>query len=67
MRCSLLLAYIDPMSGTILLQVILGGLLGGLALFRRQVARLLGWVGGRRPAAESPENSARPADRREAA
>lgn len=31
------LAYIDPMSGTIILQMILAGIIGGVAFFRRSI------------------------------
>lgn len=31
------LAYIDPMSGAIVLQVIIGGIIGSVALFRRSI------------------------------
>jgi len=46
-------AYIDPMSGAILLQVILGGCLGFFALCHRQVVRFFSWVLGRKPKAEA--------------
>ena len=35
------LAYIDPMSGTILLQVLIAGIMGGAALFRRSIWRMI--------------------------
>lgn len=38
------LAYIDPGSGTLLLQFIIGGAIGGLAYFRNQIVGLFSWV-----------------------
>lgn len=37
----LLLAYIDPISGSIVLQVIIAAGVGTLAFFRRAIARVL--------------------------
>ena len=42
-----LLAYIDPVSGFIILQVIIAGVLGTVAFFRRSLARILGKLIGR--------------------
>jgi hypothetical protein len=54
---SSLLGYIDPGSGSILLQVILAALLGSLTLLHRQVLRLVRAVFRRNPpAGDSPEN-----------
>ena len=38
------IAYIDPMSGAILLQVIVAGLVGAVAFFRRSIWQVLGRV-----------------------
>jgi len=37
-----LLAYIDPVSGTIVLQLIIAGVIGTIAFFHRSIARVLG-------------------------
>lgn len=37
------LAYIDPGSGTILLQVLIAGLLGGVTLFWHRIKKLFGF------------------------
>ena len=39
-----LLAYIDPVSGAILLQVIVAGIVGCVAFFRRSIWRILRFV-----------------------
>ena len=38
------LAYIDPASGTLILQAVLAGLIGGAAIFRRSIAAAVLWV-----------------------
>ena len=50
-------AYIDPMSGSILLQVILAGLISFAAFCYRPLGRLLAQLRGRRvePRASPPE------------
>lgn len=59
MKLSLILGYIDPSSGTLLLQVLFATLLGGLAFFSRIKATLLGLVSrGRKPTCEeAPETN----------
>lgn len=53
MKLSLILGYIDPSSGTLLLQVLFATLLGGLAFFSRIKATLLGLVSrGPKPTCE---------------
>ena len=42
-----LLAYIDPGSGSLILQTIIAGAVGALVFFRNAIGRLLGW--GRQP------------------
>ncbi len=37
-------AYIDPGTGSLFLQVVIGGLLGGLFIFRRMVARMFSMI-----------------------
>lgn len=37
------LAYIDPGSGTILLQVLIASLIGGVSLFWHRIKKLLGF------------------------
>ncbi len=48
-----LFAYIDPMSGAILLQVIIAGFVGCVAFFRRSIGRVFGRVFGRKQSEES--------------
>ena len=55
MFCPIPLAYIDPVSGTILLQVIIGGAIGAIALFRRSLWRISRLVfGTKQPVEEMP-------------
>lgn len=41
MLLSLWLLYIDPVSGSIALQAIVAGIVGGLAFFRRSIASVV--------------------------
>lgn len=41
---SLNLAYIDPGSGTLLLQFLLASVVGGMVFFRSQVVGLASWI-----------------------
>jgi len=50
------LAYIDPLSGSILLQVIIAGVLGCIAFFRRSIWRVLRLVGRAKPLDEDSSN-----------
>jgi len=43
-------AYLDPSSGSMILQGIVGGVFAALFLVRRQWAQLKGWFTGRRKA-----------------
>ena len=43
------IAYIDPMSGSILLQLIVAGVLGAIAFFHRSIWRLLRCFRGSKP------------------
>jgi hypothetical protein len=47
-------AYVDPGSGSLLLQAILAGFLGLVFFFRQSVARLLRLFRRSRPASEEP-------------
>lgn len=58
MSCVALFAYIDPASGTILLQLIVAGLLGSAAFFRTSIARWLGLLAGRKSAGEPAASGA---------
>lgn len=40
------LAYIDPVSGSIMIQLLVGAVLGGGLFFRRSIARLFGFFRG---------------------
>ncbi len=46
------LAYIDPVSGTLLLQLLIAGIVGTITFFRRTVWGFVTRVGRRRPPAE---------------
>jgi len=39
MRFDALLAYVDPVSGTIIIQLIIAGAVGAVAFFRRSIGR----------------------------
>ncbi|QDV32514.1 hypothetical protein [Tautonia plasticadhaerens] len=52
-----ILAYIDPISGTILLQLLIGGIIGGIAFFRNSARKLLGRVVGHRTSDQLPRQS----------
>ena len=41
MTLPILLSYIDPLSGSVLLQLVLAGLVGSVAFFRRSIAGVL--------------------------
>lgn len=43
------LAYIDPGTGSLVLQMILAGIVGGLAFFRGAIFRFLGFFKGSKP------------------
>lgn len=47
MLLSLALLYIDPVSGSIALQALVAGVVGGAAFFRRGIARVFAGVFGR--------------------
>ena len=55
----LVLAYIDPGTGTILLQLVIGSIIGGGVFLRRSIYRIFGWLGGAKgeAASTSPEAS----------
>ncbi len=47
MLLSLALLYIDPVSGSIVLQALVAGVVGGVAFFRRSIARMFRGLTGR--------------------
>jgi len=50
-------AYLDPGSGSFLLQLLIAGLLGAGIVIRSQWSRIKGWFGGKsKPAAEEDED-----------
>ncbi len=49
-------AYIDPMSGAILLQVIIAGIIGTAAFFRRSIWRIIRFVFRKKRSDEDPTN-----------
>jgi hypothetical protein len=48
----LLLAYIDPVSGSIIVQALIAGLVGAVAFFRRSIGRVIRKLTGRDPTDE---------------
>ena len=50
------LAYIDPAAGTLLLQTVIGGLLGVLAFFRRSIVTGVRRLLGRKDPAPKPDD-----------
>jgi hypothetical protein len=59
-----LFAYIDPMSGTIVLQVVVAAVIGCLTLFRKSFAAGFSLLTGRRPKASAETPSDETADSR---
>jgi hypothetical protein len=47
---SLAILYIDPVAGSIVVQAIVAGAVGGIAFFRRSIARFFRLLLGRRQA-----------------
>lgn len=39
-----LLAYVDPGAGSLLLQMLLAGVVGGIVFFRTQMFSLVSWI-----------------------
>ncbi|HWA58036.1 MAG TPA: hypothetical protein VG692_12325 [Gemmatimonadales bacterium] len=52
MLLSLALLYIDPVSGSIVLQALVAGVVGGVAFFRRSIARVFRGLTGRSSSSE---------------
>lgn len=46
---SLAILYIDPVAGSIVIQAIVAGAVGGIAFFRRSIARFFRLILGRQP------------------
>jgi hypothetical protein len=42
-----MLAYVDPGSGSLLLQFLIAGFVGGLAFFRNQLVGMCSWIKSR--------------------
>ena len=51
----LLLAYLDPGSGSYLLQLLIAGILGGLFIVKMQWGRIKGWF-VRKPSQDEPKS-----------
>ena len=47
LACSLL-GYIDPVSGTLIIQLVVAGVVGAIGFFRKSIWKAVGWVTGRR-------------------
>lgn len=56
-----LLAYIDPGSGTLLLQAIIAGVLGAFAFFRQAIFRFFGFFKGKPKNDKQPDDPSNPA------
>ncbi|MGD9611964.1 MAG: hypothetical protein AB7V22_03595 [Kiritimatiellia bacterium] len=54
----MILAYIDPGSGSILIQVVLASCIGGIAVFWQKIKAL--FTGKKPAAAQKPEEPAKP-------
>lgn len=57
MLLSLALLYIDPVSGSIVVQALVAGVVGGMAFFRRSIARLLRGLTGRGSSDQDSSNT----------
>jgi hypothetical protein len=44
-----ILAYIDPATGTLIVQFLIAGVVGGIAFFRESIGRALGFFKRREP------------------
>jgi len=51
---SLAFLYIDPVAGSIALQALVAGVVGGAAYFRRSIARIIRGVFGGNPPEKDP-------------
>jgi hypothetical protein len=51
MQISYVLAYLDPGAGSMVIQVVVGGLLGGLLLIKIFWRKILAFLKGRKPPA----------------
>lgn len=56
----IVLAYLDPGSGSMVLQLLIGGILGGALFIKLQWRRIVGWFS--RKYRESDEKGASPPD-----
>lgn len=54
--CDGLLAYLDPGAGSILLQLVMGSIVGVILVFRRTLTRVAGWIGIGRQSEDSTTN-----------
>ncbi len=63
MENDIIFGYLDPGSGSLLLQAVLGGIAGIAVAFRAWRTRLLSRASRRRPAAEATEGSTGSKDR----
>ena len=60
MEHRVVLAYVDPVSGYVFLQILVAGLLGGVAFFRKWIWKTIGLITGR--GSSEPESAAEPKD-----
>jgi len=55
-------AYLDPGSGSLIVQIIIGGILAGLVAIRLYWSRIVGFVTGKKSAATSDDQNTQPGD-----
>lgn len=55
-------AYLDPGSGSLIVQIIIGGILAALVAVRMYWSRIVGFVTGRKPVPSSDDQDALPGD-----
>jgi hypothetical protein len=54
---SLLLSYIDPGTGSLIIQILIGSVAGVLVAFKMSWKRVKNWIRHKHPAKEEPENT----------
>ncbi len=55
-------AYLDPGSGSLIIQIIIGGILAGLVAVRLYWSRIVGLVTGKKPAPTTDDQTTPPGD-----
>jgi hypothetical protein len=57
MTNSTILAYLDPGTGSMILQMVVGGLLGGLLVIKLMWKRIVGLFAGKKPESDAPSTT----------